>query len=261
MLVPSYRSLRKKKLYDALIGRRLIERASKVIVTSDQEAEDARAWGVSEEQIFLRRNGIDVAEFEKLPPAGRFRQRFGVPKEKQLLVYLGRVARQKNPTLLVEAFAELQRQDAVLALVGPDQSDGSVQEIARLKERLNLNGSVLLTGPLYGREKLEALVDADLFVLPSAKESFGNAVAEAVLCGTPVVITCQCGIAPLVRDRAGLVVEPDKEQLKAAMARLLSDERLRAQLSRNALEMKRELSWDEPVEKLEQLYFGLESSL
>lgn len=254
MLVPIVRSLRKKMLYDRLVGRRLIERASRVIVTSDQEAQEAIAWGVAEEKLFLRRNGVDVSEFEALPPPGGFRRRFQIAPEKPLVLFLGRVSRKKNPALLLQAFAELGRRDSVLAFVGPDDGDGSFQEVVRLREKLGVQESVKLVGPLFGRDRVEALVDADVFVLPSSNENFANAVAEAVLCGTPVVVTRQCGIAPLVRDRAGLVIEPEKEQLKSAMERLLADQQLRAALSRSALELKRELSWDEPVEQLERLY-------
>jgi glycosyltransferase involved in cell wall biosynthesis len=257
MLVPIVRSLRKKKLYDQLVGRRLVERASRIIVTSDQEAREAMAWGVAEEKLFLRRNGVDVSEFAELPPAGGFRRRLQIADGRPLVLFLGRVSRKKNPALLVQAFAEMKRRDSILAFVGPDDADGSLQEVVRLREKLGVQESVKLVGPLFGRDRVEALVDADIFVLPSSNENFANAVAEAVLCGTPVVVTSQCGIAPLVRDRAGLVIEPEKEQLKAAMARLLADERLRRQLSSNALAMKRELGWDEPVEMLERLYSRL----
>jgi glycosyltransferase involved in cell wall biosynthesis len=257
MLVPIVRSLGKKKVYDRLVGRRLISRAGKVIVTSEQEAREATAWGVAEEKIFLRRNGVDVSEFDQLPSAGKFRHRLRIARERPLVLFLGRESRKKNPAMLLQAFAELERRDSVLAFVGPDDGDGSFQETLALRDKLGMQESVKVVGPLFGRDRLEALVDADVFVLPSANENFANVVAEAVLCGTPVVVTRQCGIAPLIRGRAGLVVEPEKEQLKAAIARVLGDERLRQQLSENAAEMKRELSWDEPIEELEQLYLML----
>ena len=64
----------------------------------------------------------------------------------------------------------------------------------------------MFTGPLYGDAKWAAYRDADLFVLPSQNENFGNTAAEAVACGTPVLVTDRCGIAPIVDRRAGVVV-------------------------------------------------------
>jgi len=260
MLLPISRSIRKKKVYDWFIGRRIVERASKLIATSDQEAEEMLGWGVSGDKIVVRRNGLDLSEFEDLPPAGTFRRRFGIAPERRLILFLGRISRKKNPALLMHAFAELQLQDAVLAIVGPDDDDGSLQELLQLRKRLNVDGSVLLTGPLFGRDRLAALVDADVFVLPSSSENFANAAAEAMACGTPVIISRHCGIAPMIRQRAGLVIEPEKEPLKEALSQLLSDERLRRHFSENALALRPELSWDEPMAGLERLYREIASS-
>ena len=60
----------------------------------------------------------------------------------------------------------------------------------------------MFTGPLYDEAKWAAYRDADLFVLPSQSENFGNAAAEAIACGTPVMVTDRCGIAPLVDQPA-----------------------------------------------------------
>ena len=85
--------------------------------------------------------------------------------------------------------------------------------------QMGLNGGVLFTGPLYDDAKWAAYRDADLFVLPSQNENFGNTAAEAVACGTPVLVTDRCGIAPIVDQRAGVVVPHDCAALEAGLAR------------------------------------------
>ena len=70
--------------------------------------------------------------------------------------------------------------------------------------------------PLEGEAKWAAYRDADIFVLPSQNENFGNTAAEAVVAGTPVIVTEQCGIAPLLKDTAGLVVRHDEWELREA---------------------------------------------
>jgi len=108
--------------------------------------------------------------------------------------------------------------------------------------------------PLYQGERVNALVDADVLVLPSIHENFGNVVAEAIACGTPVIVTNRCGVAPLVEGRAGLVIEPEKEALVRALRLLLEDEAQRRWFSENALRLREELSWEEPIRQLERLY-------
>ena len=118
---------------------------------------------------------------------------------------------------------------------------------------------MVFTGPLYGADKVSALVDADIFVLPSQNENFGNVIAEAIAAGTPVVITDQCGIAPYVRDRAGLVVPVDQSAVRDAISSLLSDPELHKTFQDGCNDVAAGMSWDQPAEQMETLYKKLMS--
>jgi glycosyltransferase involved in cell wall biosynthesis len=122
---------------------------------------------------------------------------------------------------------------------------------------LGINERLLFLGPLYGDAKWAALQDADVFVLPSQNENFGNAAAEAIAVGTPVIVTDQCGIAPLVRDQAGLVVPYEREALTEALWCLLTDDPLRERFRQGCRKVAETLSWDEPAAQMEQLYEAL----
>ncbi len=254
MLLPVGRSLRKKRAYDWLFGRTLIGHAARVIVTSEQEAREAQQWGIPSEKIALRRNGLDLSEFEPLPPRGELRARLGVADHQCLVLYLGRLAVKKNVPLLLEAFAEVRRPGDLLLIVGPDDGDGTRARIERMIARGRLEESVRLMGPLYHRERVRALVDADVLVLPSIHENFGNVAIEALCCGTPVIVTDRCGVAPWIEGRAGIVIEPEKAALKKALRYLLEDEAERRRLSAEARRLRTQFSWEEPVEQLEALY-------
>src|SRR6202166_1133048 len=110
-----------------------------------------------------------------------------------------------------------------------------------------LNGKVLFTGPLSGDAKWAAYRDADVFVLPSQNENFGNTAGEAVATGTPVVVTDKCGIAPLLADVAGLVVEHDATALARALERVLWEPGLQEKLSAGCRRVAAQLDWDEPA--------------
>ena len=260
MFQPIVRNLRLKRLYHLLVGHRMLRGASRLIATSEQERQELVEGGIPKERITLRRNGIEVPE--RLPPAGAFRRQWKISPDVKLILFLGRLVSKKSPELMLEAFARwragtAQQQAALLVLAGPDEGGGYRQRLETLTTQLGLNGGVLFTGPLYDDAKWAAYRDADLFVLPSQNENFGNTVAEAVACGTPVLVTDRCGIAPLVSQRAGLVVPHDLAAVQAGLARLLGDEALRQRFRAGCVEVTRALSWDEPIEVMETLYAKL----
>lgn len=249
------RSIVKKHAYRRLLGHALMKHAARVVATSDVEASQLIEDGVDPDAIVVRRNGIDLRLFGELPPRGSLRRRVGLTSQERLIVFLGRLTRMKRPHLLLEAFARVRAsiEDAHLIFVGPDE-DGEMQRLKERAARLGTSSSTWFTGPLYGQEKVAALHDADLFVLPSSSESFGNAAAEALAAGTPVIVTRECGIAPFIGGRAGAVVEGDVTSLADAMQRLLQDDQLRERLGVEAHAISSRLSWDEPVTQLEQVY-------
>ena len=260
MFRPIVRNLLLKRLYHAALGQQMLRRASQLIATSEQERQELVEGGIPAAKVTVRRNGIELPN--DLPPAGSFRRQWKIPAEAKLVLFLGRLVSKKSPELMLEAFARWRtdagrRQAALLVLAGPDEGDGYRQRLEGIAARLGLNGGVLFTGPLYNEAKWAAYRDADLFVLPSQHENFGNTAAEAVACGTPVLVTDRCGIAPLVDQRAGLVVPHDRGALQAGLARLLSDDELRQRLRAGCGEVARALSWDEPLALMEALYAKL----
>jgi glycosyltransferase involved in cell wall biosynthesis len=258
MFGPKVRSQRKKKLYGSVLGNSLFSGAAKVIATSETEQQELVAGGIPEEKVALRRNGVDLTAFQNLPEHGKFRKRLCLSDE-PLILFIGRFSFIKGLDVLVQAFAKLGT-NAKLVLAGPDDNDGSVARVWELVAEHNLQNRVIVSAPLFGEEKLEALVDADVVVLPSRYESFGNAAAEAIACGRPVLVTSGCGIAPLVKDRAGLVVECDPDALSDGLRALIENKELSARLAEGCFTVARELSWDEPIALMEGIYRELTTS-
>jgi glycosyltransferase involved in cell wall biosynthesis len=256
MFGPKVRSERKKNLYRKLIGNALFTGAQVVVATSETERAELIAGGMDESKILLRRNGINLDDFESLPPRGSFRAKHNIHPERLLAVFVGRLSFIKGLDLLVKAFARIDN-EAYLIIAGPDDEDGCAREVKKLIGELELHDRVTLADPLYAEEKLQAFVDADLVVLPSRYESFGNVAAEAIACGTPVLVTNQCGIAPLVDGRAGLVVPCDVDSLRDGLERLMNDKNLLARLRDGCKSIARSLSWEEPVETMERVYESL----
>jgi glycosyltransferase involved in cell wall biosynthesis len=257
MFQPIIRNIWMKRLYHAVLGGAMLRGASRLIATADQERQELLNGGIPDRKIVVRRNGIDVpAEF---PPPGRFRNQWNISSNVKLVLFLGRLVSKKSPDMMLEAFARWQRHSneyppSLLVLAGPDEGDGFRRQLETFAAQMGLNGGVLFTGPLYGDAKWAAYRDADLFVLPSQNENFGNTAAEAIACGTPVLVTDRCGIAPIVDRRAGLVVSHDCDALEEGLEKILNDPAFAARLRAGCGEVARSLGWAEPLAHMESLY-------
>jgi glycosyltransferase involved in cell wall biosynthesis len=255
MFVPIVRNLRLKRIYHALFGRRLFEAASAIIATSEQEVGELVTGGVASEKIVLRRNGVETPPL--WPARGTFRHNLGIDKEARMILFLGRLSQKKSPGLLMEAFASLSKADGDknlhLVFAGPDEG-GMNLRLTQMAAQLGVSSQVQFTGAIFGEAKWAAYRDADVFVLPSQNENFGNTAAESVAAGTPVVVTEQCGIAPLLADAAGLVVPHDAAALARAIGAVIFDPELRARLAAGCSTVTARLGWDGPVNEMEALY-------
>jgi len=263
MFQPIVRNIWLKRMYHLIFGGAMIRGADRLIATAERERQELLDGGIPASRIVVRRNGIDVPA--ELPPTGRFRNQWDISTKVKLVLFLGRLVSKKSPDLMLEAFARWYRrehgtQPSLLVMAGPDEGDGFRQRLEKYAAQMGLNGGVLFTGPLYGEAKWAAYRDADLFVLPSQNENFGNTAAEAVACGTPVLVTDRCGIAPMLDRRAGLVVSHDCASLEAGLEKILDDPAFAAHLRAGCIEVTRALGWAEPLAHMESLYRELVSA-
>ena len=246
----------KKLLYDKLIGMRILNNAAKLIAKSYLEEEHYIEAGFDKKKIELIPNGIDFSEYPEKLQRNNFRKKYNIKKYEKLVLYLGRIHPIKGLDILIKAFSKLNDEDIKLAIVGPD--DGYLSDLRFLVNKLKLNRKVVFTGPLYDVDKYEAYIDADIFVLPSVQENLPKVILEALLCEVPVIITDTCGIAPWIKNKAGLVVPYNEDSLAYAIRRLLKDEGLRALFKKNShLILREHFTWEKQVDKLERLYLDI----
>lgn len=253
MYVPRAGRVRLKRLYHYFFTSWMIGKASKVIATAPNEADELSDL-VEAQQLLIRRNGIDIASFQNLPTKTIFRNKYRIKENEKVILYLGRISPIKNLEELIIAFTKANLKDTRLILVGPMLEPDYAKRLHHLIMELALSQQVLLVGPLYDDDKLAAFAAADLFVLPSIYESFGNVAAEAVAAGLPVLLTKGCGIAPLIDGRAGLAVSANATALAAGLRLFFENPAQREMLTNQREEVLKELSWNEPLNELEKLY-------
>lgn len=169
--------------------------------------------------------GISLEKFANIPMRGSFRTRYPEMVGKTLILYLGRFDQKKGIELLVASFNDLalRRTDVHLLLVGGGDGDYIDKIMGMLRDRGIAHRSTY-TGMVSEQEKIEALTDADIFVLPSHGENFGIAVVEAMACGIPVIISDQVGIwHEIAEAEAGIVTRCDSAEIILAMEELISN--------------------------------------
>ena len=177
-----------------------------------------------------------------------------VDPNKNWLVSMGRLTKQKGYDLLLKAFQPVAKKhpDWQLLILGQGELK---EELETIKDELGLANKVVFTGSV--RNPFAILRKARLFVMASRNEGFPMAHGEALACGCPVIATdCPSGPREMIRDGVDGVLVPngDISALSTAMEKLISDEKERKRLATNAPEVTQRFSLEKIVEKWEELF-------
>lgn len=218
---------------DPLVGRLEAELAAAdwVLANSERSARSLIEGGVPAERVVTLPLGVDVDRFT--PGPGMPRSEDAPPR----LLFVGAMIPAKGVDHLLEVLGDPGLAGATLRLCGHG-GDPALVARARATAGVEVLGAV-------DRERLaQEYRDADLLVLPSLNDAFGLVAVEALACGTPVVVTTACGVAPLIPDTVGRVVPPGNvTALARAVHELLALSR-DPQTSVRARQVALELSWD-----------------
>jgi glycosyltransferase involved in cell wall biosynthesis len=172
-------------------------------------------------------------------------------EEKCVLLYVGRLSREKNLHLLARAYRQMDHTRCHLVMVGGGPALGELRQALR-------GLPVTFTGYLSGEALAEAYASADVFAFPSMTETFGQVALEALASGLPVVALLAEGVCDLVRHgECGLLLDPqglsEQERVpayRALLERLAYDQQLRERMRRAALLEASKHSWHEAMESL-----------
>jgi glycosyltransferase involved in cell wall biosynthesis len=228
----------KKWLYWPWAEYRVLRDAAAVLFTSEEERQQAR------ESFWLYRAREQVVSYGTAAPpadgaalARRFLAAQPALQGRRLLLFLGRIHPKKGCDLLIDAYARVASQDPRLHLVmaGPDEV-GWVPRLQARAAQLGIAERITWPGMLQGDAKWGAFHAAEAFVLPSHNENFGIAVAEALGCGLPVLISDQVNIwREIEADGAGLVTTDTAEGTQQLLQRWLAlDAPARARMAERA---------------------------
>jgi glycosyltransferase involved in cell wall biosynthesis len=226
--------------------------AGRVLAPSQFYEAHLNRRGVTNTGIWTR--GVDRALFDPAHRSDAWRARFGAGPDDLVVTYVGRLAREKNLGLLLEAWAALgeRRRGARLVFVGrgPMAEDIAARSLP----------GVHLAGLARDGELSAAYASGDAFVFPSTTETFGNSLLEAMASGLPCVTVGAGGILDFAEHgvNAWVARAESAESLTEGLANVLADAELRRRLSAGALATARARDWDEIFDRLvEEQYLPL----
>jgi glycosyltransferase involved in cell wall biosynthesis len=246
---------RSNRLYLSLFTRLSTRRAARVIAVSESTRQDVVALcGVPADRVVAIPNGVTEAFCPAAPrEVAEFRRRKGLPE--RFILFLGTLEPRKNLVRLLDAYAawrQSSRETVPLVLAG---GKGWFYDtiFARVAE-LGLEGAVIFPGFVPGEELPWWYRAAELFVYPSLFEGFGLPVLEAMACGTPT-ITSTASSLPEVAGAAALLVDPeDTAALTDAIARVISEQTLAAELRAAGPRQAARFAWSRTAAETAQVY-------
>jgi glycosyltransferase involved in cell wall biosynthesis len=247
-----------KKAYDLTVGYRLLHDASGVIASNQHESREFKQIGIDEKLIGVLPNGIDLSLYRTLPTNGLFKEKFGIGKDKKIILFIGRIAYQKGVDILIEAYGHLVKKlgvnDSVLVIAGSD--GGCLYEIQNLIKASGLKDRIILTGLIEGSAKMSAYVDADCCVLPSRFEAFPMSALEACAFGKPLIGSRIEGLDEVLDQVGGIMFTRNNvEELAECLADILLNSEKAKKIGQHSKELvEKKFTIEKVVDQIEAFY-------
>lgn len=224
-----------------------------VVVPSKSVEALLRGYGVYR-PIEVIPTGIELDKWYRRENPAFPRSALNIPPEAPILTYVGRLAAEKNISLLLSAFRKVLEDipTAFLLLVGsgPDEED-----FKRIAEKLGIKEHCRFLGFVDRERVRECLAASDVFVFPSTTETQGLVLAEALAMGLPVVSAESYGAKETIRDGVdGFILPPQPKVFSEKICELLRNKELKYKMKASALEGARRFSSKESARKLLAVY-------
>ncbi len=215
-------------------------RFDKVLTLNTSLKEKLNSIGVKDAEIV--HSGVDIRHLDSIR---------GGKKEK-IILYANRLVPQKNPALLLRAFAMMEEK-VKLRIIGEGEERSSLE---RLADELGIEKRVKFLGKLENHDDvIREMKKSSVFALPSQKESFGISVIEAMACGTAVVSTRTQGPSDTITNGVnGFLAGGDEKEFAASLDEIMRNSRLRKRIEKSARKRAEEYDWDRIVRRIAEIY-------
>lgn len=245
-----------KKIYNLLLGDRIINNANKCFIATKGEIEALTLYGVDSKKINHLPNGINEEDY-LLKYDSSFRSRLKIGNNPYIL-FIGRLNPIKAPDILLKAFIKINKDypEVNLVFIGPDE--GMLEGLKKLA-RDNLNGNKVHFLGYVSKSDKAALAKSCLFLtVPSHQEAMSIVVLEAGISGRPALITDQCGFNEVEEVGGGYVVKAKIESISEGIYKMLQNKKsldLMGQKLQNKI--KKDYLWSQSSKMHEKIFIEM----
>lgn len=230
----------------------VLDRVDKIITISEESKRKLlRKYPSLRRKISVINNGIDTNAFCPRQKQ-KVRHQLGLPKDKRIFIFFGRISKIKGLDFLIDAFRDLSinYKNLLLIFVG----EGEYKRELELQTKADKN--IIFAGPKRHAEVPFWVSAADIFVSPSLSETGGNIILEALSSGLPVISTRVGWAEEVIRDGFNgiLIRKRSKDDIKMAALKILNSKSFESSLAKNARNSTKSLSWESCAKKYMQEY-------
>lgn len=220
VILPDFLGSKIKYHYAKFLLNHALKNAEHIFTVSENSKKDiCEIFGIDSTNITVTYNAVG-SEFREKPREEivYLYDKYGIPRDRKVLLYVGNLKPHKNLGRLLEAFSMLDdKEEYCLVLVGKEFACIKLQEQERL---LKIEGQVVHTGLVNKEDLIDLYNLADLFAFPSLYEGFGIPPLEAMACGTPVIAADNSSIPEVVGDAAVMFDAMDANDIKRAICEM-----------------------------------------
>jgi len=213
--------------------------------------------------IVIVPNGVDVAEYDKYNTLTKkeYLKKY-ISKEidaSHVIVSMSRLHLKKGFDILIKSFKKVLdiNPEAILLIAGPDE--GEKDNLLSLVKNLQLEDKVYFLDSISGQDKIDFLANADLFVLPSHNENFGNVYVESLASGTPIVASKGTPWEEVEQYDCGKWVENSVEETSQAIVTMLKKER--EQMRIHSKKYAQKYDWGNIAKEFENIFHTMEQKI
>ncbi|UCG55027.1 MAG: glycosyltransferase family 4 protein [Dehalococcoidia bacterium] len=237
-----------------IILKLVLRNADAVIALTEDMKNEMRK--VFDRDILVIPNGIDLENFKSLSRE-ESQRKLQIKEGGKTILFVGKLHPIKGVKYLIQAMDIIKQRSGStrLLLVGNGEER---DELIGLVRDLNLGDYITFIGMIPNEKVPEYMVASDVFVLPSLSEGFPMVSLEAMASGLPIVATKVGGLPGIVKEgQNGFLVEPkNSKEIAEKMWLLLEDDELRERISVNNKEKAKIHSWENIIQRLEEVYFN-----
>ncbi len=235
-------------------SRILCNRFDYIIAPTLRIRKELVSYGVKK-PIAVIASGIDTKKFD-VKDDGFLRSKTGIPNDQKILLYVGRLAKEKSLDFVIRSFRIVAEKDksCVLVITG----NGTKKDVAffkNLSRSLKLEKRVYFTGAFKPSEIEKVYAGGYVFLFASASETQGMVVWEALASGLPVIAVRDKALEDAIESgKNGIFTKRDENEFAKTVLEFLKNNDLRERMSKNAKESAQKFSLEKNAEELEKVY-------